>query len=154
MSKMNPVPQAAVLSRRGLLKCGAWAGAGVLWFAFGAQPWELLPFRDERVVAPVIDAVTRGVGDYYGVVLPFDPTRRPEMLVFSVRVLATRHLRDDVESHRPPVSGPVWFATSADGAGADVSDCLHAEINDNETSSAKQRIERCRISFEISPFDS
>src|SRR5918997_1169410 len=40
-------------------------------------------------------------------------TRRPEMLVFSVRVLATRHLRDDVESHRPPVSGPVWFATSA-----------------------------------------
>ncbi|MGH2613886.1 MAG: hypothetical protein ACRDJC_01500, partial [Thermomicrobiales bacterium] len=39
-------------------------------------------------------------------------TRRPEMLVFSVRVLATRHLRDDVDSHRPPVSGPVWFATS------------------------------------------
>jgi hypothetical protein len=33
------------------------------------------------------------------------------MLVFSVRVLATRHLRDDVDSHRPPVSGPVWFAT-------------------------------------------
>src|SRR5215217_8289407 len=40
-------------------------------------------------------------------------TRRPEMLVFSVRVLATRHLRDDIASHRPPVSGPVWFATSA-----------------------------------------
>src|SRR5918994_3269281 len=40
-------------------------------------------------------------------------TRRPEMLVFSVRVLATRHLRDDVASHRPPISGPVWFATSA-----------------------------------------
>jgi hypothetical protein len=38
-------------------------------------------------------------------------TRRPEMLVYSVRVLATRHLRDDVDSHRPPVSGPVWFAT-------------------------------------------
>jgi hypothetical protein len=38
-------------------------------------------------------------------------TRRPEMLVFTVRVLATRHLRNDVESHRPPVSGPVWFAT-------------------------------------------
>ena len=31
-------------------------------------------------------------------------TRRPEMLVFSVRVLATRHLRDDVASHRPPLS--------------------------------------------------
>lgn len=38
-------------------------------------------------------------------------TRRPEMLVFLVRVLATRHIRDDVDSHRPPVSGPVWFAT-------------------------------------------
>ena len=38
-------------------------------------------------------------------------TRRPEMLVFLVRVLATCHLRDDVDSHRPPVSGPVWFAT-------------------------------------------
>ena len=40
-------------------------------------------------------------------------TRRPEMLVFLVRVLATRHLRADVDSHRPPVSGPVWFATPA-----------------------------------------
>lgn len=38
-------------------------------------------------------------------------TRRPEMLVFLVRVLATCHLRDDVDSHRPPMSGPVWFAT-------------------------------------------
>jgi hypothetical protein len=38
-------------------------------------------------------------------------TRRPEMLVFAVRVLATKHLRDDVESRRPPLSGPVWFAT-------------------------------------------
>lgn len=40
-------------------------------------------------------------------------TRRPEMLVFSVRVLATKHLRDDVDSHRPAISGPVWFATPA-----------------------------------------
>ena len=31
MSKTNPVSQSAVVSRRGLLKCGAWAGAGVLW---------------------------------------------------------------------------------------------------------------------------
>ena len=38
-------------------------------------------------------------------------TRRPEMLVFLVRTLATCHRRDDVDSHRPPVSGPVWFAT-------------------------------------------
>jgi hypothetical protein len=38
-------------------------------------------------------------------------TRRPEMLVFAVRVLATKHLRDDVDSHRPAVGGPVYFAT-------------------------------------------
>ncbi|MCC6703644.1 MAG: ATP-binding protein [Thermomicrobiales bacterium] len=41
------------------------------------------------------------------------PTRRPEILVFSVNVLATRHLRDDVTSHRPPTGGPVYFATPA-----------------------------------------
>ncbi len=62
---------------RGLAVVGA--GAAVLWIAFGAQLWELLPFRDERVVAPAFDAVRRGIGDYYGVVLPFDPTLHPEM---------------------------------------------------------------------------
>jgi len=41
------------------------------------------------------------------------PTRRPEILVFTVTVLATKHLRDDVTSHRPAVSGPVYFATAA-----------------------------------------
>ena len=40
-------------------------------------------------------------------------TRRPEMLVFLVKTLATCHRRSDVDSHRPPVSGPVWFATPA-----------------------------------------
>ncbi|MBA3414838.1 MAG: hypothetical protein H0U10_06405, partial [Chloroflexia bacterium] len=40
-------------------------------------------------------------------------TRRPEILVFAVDVLATKHLRADVSSHRPPVSGPVYFATPA-----------------------------------------
>jgi hypothetical protein len=62
---------------RGLAVVGASAGA--LWIAFGAQFWELLPFRDERVVAPVVDAVSRGTGDYYSVLLPFDPTQHPEM---------------------------------------------------------------------------
>ncbi|MBA3336264.1 MAG: ATP-binding protein, partial [Chloroflexia bacterium] len=38
-------------------------------------------------------------------------TRRPEILVFSVNVLATKHLRDDLDSHRPPLGGPVYFAT-------------------------------------------
>jgi hypothetical protein len=40
-------------------------------------------------------------------------TRRPEILVFRVDVLATKHLRADVSSHRPPVAGPVYFATKA-----------------------------------------
>ena len=66
-----------LLWTRGLAVVGA--GAGVLWIAFGAQAWELLPFRDERVVAPVVDEVSRGTGDYYSVVLPFDPTQHPEM---------------------------------------------------------------------------
>jgi hypothetical protein len=38
-------------------------------------------------------------------------TRRPEILVFTVNVLASMHLRDDVQSHRPAVNGPVYFAT-------------------------------------------
>lgn len=40
------------------------------------------------------------------------PTKRPELLVFTVQVLATRHLRADVSSQRPPVGGPVFYATS------------------------------------------
>ena len=50
-----------------------------LWVAFDAQPWELLPFRDERVLAPLADAIDRGVGDFYLVLLPFDPTKGTEM---------------------------------------------------------------------------
>ena len=63
------------------LRCVAFAGvaAGVAVLALEAQVWELLPGRDERVLAPVAEAVARGLGDYYGVVLPFDPGRHPEM---------------------------------------------------------------------------
>lgn len=39
------------------------------------------------------------------------PTKRPEILVFTVNVLATKHLRDDVQSNRPATNGPVYFAT-------------------------------------------
>ena len=49
------------------------------WVAFGAQPWELLPFRDERVLAPMLRDVGTGVVDFYGVFLPFVPVRNPEM---------------------------------------------------------------------------
>ncbi len=36
---------------------------------------------------------------------------RPEILVFTCQVLATKHLRGDVRSRRPPQSGPVYYAT-------------------------------------------
>lgn len=38
---------------------------------------------------------------------------RPEILVFTCRVLASRHVREDVRSRRPPRSGPVYYATPA-----------------------------------------
>ena len=49
------------------------------WVAFGAQPWELLPFRDERVVGPAFREAAQGFSDFYAVFLPFDPVRDPEM---------------------------------------------------------------------------
>jgi len=55
------------------------ATVGAAWIAFGAQPWELLPFRDERVLGPLVDDVSRGVADFYRVGLPFDPGQSTEM---------------------------------------------------------------------------
>ena len=55
------------------------AAGGALWLSFGTQPWEILPFRDEHVLEPILESLGLGVGDYYGVVLPFDPLRHPEM---------------------------------------------------------------------------
>jgi hypothetical protein len=40
------------------------------------------------------------------------PSRRPEILVFRVNVLRTNHERPDVDSHRPVVAGPVYYATT------------------------------------------
>ncbi len=80
---------------------------------------------EEAVVIGVVDEPRRYsdlrsfLDDYFDRFLEAEllagdpPTRRPEILVFVVNVLATRHLREDVTSHRPPVAGPVWFATRA-----------------------------------------
>ena len=38
-------------------------------------------------------------------------SKRPEILVFEVTVLRTKHERDDVDSHRPVIAGPVYYAT-------------------------------------------
>ena len=82
----------------------------------------VVAFSEEAAVIGVVDEPRRYsdlrsfLDDYFDrhveIALPEDaPTRRPEILVFTVRVLATRHLRADVVSHRPAVNGPVFFAT-------------------------------------------
>ncbi|HUF01169.1 MAG TPA: transglutaminase domain-containing protein [Gaiellaceae bacterium] len=49
------------------------------WIVSGARPWDLPPFRDAPVVEPVVRNVSTGLGDFYGVVLPFAPGGHPEM---------------------------------------------------------------------------
>ena len=84
----------------------------------------VVSFSEEAAVIGVLDEPRRYsdlrsfLDDYFDrrveLALPDDaPTRRPEILVFTVRVLATKHLRDDVTSNRPAVNGAVFFATQA-----------------------------------------
>ena len=84
----------------------------------------VVAFADEAAVIGVVDEPRRFsdlqtfLDDYFdrhaepelGAV---QATLRPEILVFSVNVLASKHRRDDVDSHRPVLSGPVYFATPA-----------------------------------------
>ncbi|MFN8590835.1 MAG: hypothetical protein U0031_05170 [Thermomicrobiales bacterium] len=75
-------------------------------------------------------------------------TQRPEMLVFAVHTLATCHVRDDVDSHRPPVSGPVWFATPeaidyalgrADFTGTAIPALMHTNGNPERTADGAEK---------------
>jgi transglutaminase-like putative cysteine protease len=106
---------------RAVVAVGATAGAA--WIAFSAEPWELVPFRDERVLGPVAEASWRGVGDFYRVLLPLEPARNAEMhgLVLAAIfgfVLAAGLL---VAAERPvaaaavTVAGAGWPATLVDG---------------------------------------
>lgn len=65
-------------------------------------------------------------------------SRRPEILVFEVTVLRTKHERDDVDSHRPVIAGPVYYATQEaidyalgkhEFAGAPIAALLHTNGN-------------------------
>jgi hypothetical protein len=106
---------------RGLALAGASAGA--LWLAFGSQPWELAPFRDERVLDPLADSVGTGFLDFYRVVLPFGPGASPEMhsltllaifgfvLAVSLLVAAAR----PVAAAAVTVVGAGWPATLLEG---------------------------------------
>jgi hypothetical protein len=82
----------------------------------------VVTFSEEAAVIGVVDEPRRYsdlvsfLDDYFDrrmeLSLPEEaPTTRPEILVFEVKVLATKHVRDDVSSNRPAVSGPVFFAT-------------------------------------------
>lgn len=82
----------------------------------------VVTFSEEAAVIGVVDEPRRYsdlvsfLDDYFDrrmeLALPEEaPTTRPEILVLSVKVLATKHVRDDVSSNRPAVSGPVFFAS-------------------------------------------
>src|SRR5688572_12753465 len=70
---------ALMASRAGRLVACLVAALGAAWIAFGTQPWELLPFRDERVLGPALRTAANGVVDFYAVFLPFGPAPNPEM---------------------------------------------------------------------------
>jgi hypothetical protein len=82
----------------------------------------VVAFSEEAAVVGVVDEPRRYsdlqsfLDDYYDrhveIALADElPTKRPEILVFAVNVLATKHVRKDVDSHRPPMAGPVYYAT-------------------------------------------
>ena len=117
------IAPALVPSRRGRLLALVPSTLGAAWLAFGAQPWELLPFRDERVLAPVLHDVGSGVVDFYGVFLPFDPVRNPEMHIlvlcaifgFTLAAGLLVAARRPIAASAVAVAGVGWPATLAGG---------------------------------------
>jgi transglutaminase-like putative cysteine protease len=111
------------LVRAGWLRVATLVGStlGAAWIAFGVEPWELLPFRDERVVAPVVRDVAQGVVDFYAVFLPFEPGQSTEMhsLVLCAAFGFTLAASLLVATRRPigaaavTVAGVGWPATLA-----------------------------------------
>lgn len=82
----------------------------------------VVAFSEEAAVVGVVDEPRRYsdlktfLDDYFDrhveLALAHEtPTQRPEILVFTVKVLATQHRRHDVQSQRPVINGPVYFAT-------------------------------------------
>lgn len=120
----------ALASAPALLRAG-WQrvlGTGVVtaaaaWFVFGSQPWELLPFRDQRVLGPLADEAGRGVADFYDNLLPFAPVENPEMhaLVlaaifgFALGVALLVASRRPVGAAALAVAGIGWPATLVSG---------------------------------------
>ena len=77
------------------------ASLGAGWAIYGAQPWELLPFRDERVLGRSVATAAQGFTDFYRVLLPFEPHESVEMhslvltaifgFTLAVALVARRH---------------------------------------------------------------
>src|SRR5680860_362397 len=84
----------------------------------------VVAFSEEAAVIGVVDEPRRYsdlrsfLDDYFDrhveLALAADnPTQRPEILVYTVKVLSSKHRRADVQSQRPVINGPVYFATEA-----------------------------------------
>ena len=96
---------------------------GMAWLAFAAKSWELLPFRDERVLVPLGEEIGVGIADFYRVVLPFQPGTNPGMhglmlaaifaFVLAVSLLASSSR--PVGAAAVTVVGVGWPATLVDG---------------------------------------
>jgi transglutaminase-like putative cysteine protease len=93
------------------------------WLAFATEPWELLPFRDEPVLAPLLQDIARGVVDFYDVYLPFESAPNPQMhsLVLSAIFGFSLAIGILVAARRPlaaaavTVAGVGWPATLLGG---------------------------------------
>src|SRR4051794_26948952 len=128
-------------------------------------------FSEEALVIGVIDEPRRYsdlqsfLDDYYDRHLEIaladePPTRRPEILVFAVNVLATKHVRDDVDSHRPPVAGPVYYATKEAIAfaldkegftGAAIPALMHTNGNAERDENGAECVENGNVVFQRAP---
>jgi uncharacterized protein len=128
-------------------------------------------FSEDAVVVGVVDEPRRYsdlqsfLDDYYDRHLEIaldeePPTRRPEILVFAVNVLATKHRRVDVDSHRPPVAGPVFFATREAIAfaldnegftGAAIPALMHTNGNAERNDDGSEQFENGNVVFQRAP---
>ena len=96
---------------------------GAAWIAFAAKSWELLPFRDERVLVPLGDEIGGGIADFYRVVLPFQPGANPGMhglmlvaiFAFVIAVSLLAAAPRPVGAAAVTVVGVGWPATLVDG---------------------------------------
>ena len=154
----------------------AGAHAFCIWAADDARSLDVghivVAFSEEAAVVGVVDEPRRFsdlstfLDDYFDrhmeeALADELATRRPEILVFTVNVLATKHLRDDITSHRPPVSGAVYFATPAaiefalgkpDFSGVPIPALMHTNGNaERDEAGDERRDERGNVVFQRAP---